>query len=116
MENGRRNVVSIHFWRMKSADCQGLRHFKAKAKGAEDSEEHTCTSLHAAILYARDIHISIVEDEEHTEDVTAMFGTEFLIWFEKWRKSTKNCCESFNGLRRIVEITILHTCIICLQI
>lgn len=22
-------------------------------------------------------HISIVEDEEHTEDVTAMFGTEF---------------------------------------
>ena len=26
-------------------------------------------------------HISIVEDEEHTEDVAAMFGTEFLIWF-----------------------------------
>ena len=34
---------------------QRLRHLKAKAKGAEDAEEHACTGFNAAILYARDI-------------------------------------------------------------
>ena len=49
-------MLPYYIW-FQLSKGQWLRHFKAKTKGAEDSEEHTCTWLHAAILYARDIRL-----------------------------------------------------------
>ena len=39
------------------ADCQRLQYLEAQAESTDDTEEHACTWLHAAVLHTRDIRL-----------------------------------------------------------
>ena len=72
----------VRYLFLTSSEHQWLRHFEAKAKSAENLYyfiDFFLWCLLCLLLESNEEHyyVPIVEDEEYTEDVAAMFGTEF---------------------------------------